>query len=76
MNIFVGNVISADMFWGMADITYVVRVNTRCWGPTYVADKIQSTHPRSSAASDLDLRCLPLILQVLDTSTGSITDLA
>ena len=24
-----------------------VGVNTRCWGPDYVADKIQSPHPHS-----------------------------
>ena len=33
-----------DIFWGMADIPYIFSaVNTRCWGPAYVAaDNIQS----------------------------------
>ena len=45
--------ISADIFLGMADITDFL-VNTRCWGPAYVADKIQSIpafgHSLSSVA--------------------------
>ena len=31
-----------DIFY-RADIPYIFWVNTRCWDPAYVADKIQST---------------------------------
>ena len=55
-NDFWGMLISADIILGMADIPdifsgmadipgIIFLVNTSCWGPAYVSDKIQSTHP-------------------------------
>ena len=40
---FFGRADIQDIFWEMADILYIFRINTRCWGQAYVADKIQST---------------------------------
>ena len=73
-NIFLGMLISADIFLGMADIPgiffwgggggvwlnsvffFFFLVNTRCWDPVFVVDKIQSTIPPPPGADAVYVR--------------------